>query len=42
MLSLADANCLSQADDSQERKRVVVIAIAIGCKWDDLQAILES
>ncbi len=42
MPSLADANCLSQADDSQECKQVVVIAIALGCKSDDLQAILES
>ncbi len=42
MLSLADAKCLSHADDPQECKWAVAMAMAVDCKWADLQAILES
>jgi len=42
MLSLADANCLSHADDPQQCKQVVTMTNVIGCKWADLQAILRA
>ena len=42
MLSLADAKCLSHADDPQECKWAIAMTNASGCEWADLQAKLES
>lgn len=42
MLLLADETSFCHADDPQACKWVVVMTNAVGRKWADLQAILES
>ena len=42
MLLLADDTSFRHADEPQECTRIVTTAIAVGCKWNMMRAILDS